>query len=155
MPLRLPPRLFRLAMNWWPPFRGAGIRVRSIAPDWHAVEVELRPRAMNRNPHGAHFGGSLFAMTDPFYALILQRHLGPDYRIWDQWSSIEFLKPGEGIVSARFELAPQEIERVRQAAAGGAKVLPEYVVEVRDRHGAIVARVQKRVYVRLRRGAQA
>jgi acyl-coenzyme A thioesterase PaaI-like protein len=150
MPLRLPPRLFRPLMNWWPPFRGAGIRVRSISADWSVVEVELRPRRMNHNPHGAHFGGSLFAMTDPFFALMLQRHLGPAYRIWDQWSAIEFLKPGIGVVSARFELAREEAERVRLAAAGGAKVLPQYVVEIRDRQGEVVARVQKRVYVRLR-----
>ena len=142
-------------MNWWPPFRGAGIRVRSIAPDWSAVEVELRPRKMNRNPHGAHFGGSLFAMTDPFFALMLQRHLGPTYKIWDQWSAIEFLKPGVGIVHARFELASGEVERVRLAAAGGGKVLPEYVVEIRDRQGDVVARVQTRVYVRRRPDAPA
>ena len=155
MPLRLPPALFRRLMNWWPPFRGAGIRVRAIAHDWRVVEGELRPRLTNRNSHGAHFGGSLVSMTDPFYALMLQRHLGPAYRIWDRWSAIEFLKPGVGVVTARFELSHEQIEQVRSAAADGAKTLPEYEVEVRDREGATVARVRKRLYVRLRRGMQA
>ena len=29
----LPPRLFRHLTNWWPPYRGAGIRVVAIAPE--------------------------------------------------------------------------------------------------------------------------
>jgi hypothetical protein len=31
-------------MNLWPPFLGAGIRVRSIAADWSEATVELRER---------------------------------------------------------------------------------------------------------------
>ena len=29
-------------MNFWPPFRGAGIHVRRIAADWSEAVVELR-----------------------------------------------------------------------------------------------------------------
>jgi acyl-coenzyme A thioesterase PaaI-like protein len=60
-------RGLRRLFNLWPPFRAAGIRVRDIAPDFRSATVELRMRLLNRNYVGTHFGGSLFAMTDPFF----------------------------------------------------------------------------------------
>jgi acyl-coenzyme A thioesterase PaaI-like protein len=119
-------------MNLWPPFVGAGIRVRRIAPDWSEAVVELRSRWFNRNYVGTHFGGSLFAMTDPFYALLLMQRLGERYLVWDQAARIEFVAPGRGTVSARFELPEAR------------------VAEIRDRAGALVATLHKTLYVRLK-----
>jgi acyl-coenzyme A thioesterase PaaI-like protein len=150
----LPPRLFRHLMNWWPPYRGAGIRVVAISPDWCHVRVELRAGLRNRNPFGAHFGGSLYAMADPFYVLMLLRVLGRDYLVWDQAAAIDFVRPGRGTVTAEFHLDPREVERLRREAADGSKLLPEYLVEIRDSGGEIVARVRKRLYVRLTKGAR-
>jgi acyl-coenzyme A thioesterase PaaI-like protein len=147
---RLSPRLLRWVMNLWPPYLGAGIRVCSIAADWSEAVVELRERLTNRNYVGTHFGGSLFAMTDPFYALLLMHRLGARYLVWDQAARIEFVAPGRGTVSARFLVTEELLESVRRQAAGGEKVLPEFDVEIRDRAGALVARVRKTVYVRLK-----
>jgi len=144
------PRLLRWGMNFWPPFRGAGIRVRSIAADWSEATVELRARWLNRNYVGTHFGGSLFAMTDPFYALLLMHRLGERYLVWDQAASIEFVAPGRGTVSASFVLAEERVAAIRTQAASGDKVLPEFEVEIRDRAGELVARVRKTLYVRLK-----
>jgi acyl-coenzyme A thioesterase PaaI-like protein len=144
------PRLLRWGMNLWPPFLGAGIRVRHIAPDWSEALVELRDRRFNRNYVGTHYGGSLFSMTDPFYALLLMHRLGERYLVWDQAARIEFVAPGRGTVSARFVLAEERVEAIRAAAAGGAKVLPEFEVEIRDGAGAPVASVRKTLYVRLK-----
>ena len=144
------PRLLRWGMNFWPPFRGAGIRVRSIAADWSEASVELRSRWLNRNYVGTHFGGSLFAMTDPFYALLLIHRLGERYLVWDQAASIEFVAPGRGTVSATFVLAEERVAAIRAQAASGDKLLPEFEVEIRDRAGELVARVRKTLYVRLK-----
>src|SRR5579859_1769137 len=62
-------------INFWPPFLGAGIRVQRIAPDMKAIDVEMRLRWWNANYVGTHFGGSLFAMTDAFYMLMLMANL--------------------------------------------------------------------------------
>ena len=114
MALKLPSRLFRHVLNWWPPYRGAGIHVTAISPDWRHVRVELRPRRRNRNYYGTHFGGSLYAMADPFYVLMLAHLLGADYAVWDQAAEIEFLKPGRGVVAAEFHLDAQHVERLRR-----------------------------------------
>jgi hypothetical protein len=34
------------------------------------------------------FGGSLFALTDPFYMIMLATNLGPEYVVWDKAASI-------------------------------------------------------------------
>jgi acyl-coenzyme A thioesterase PaaI-like protein len=144
------PRHLRFGMNLWPPFLGAGIRVRHIAEDWSEVIVDLRHGLMNRNYVGTHYGGSLFSMTDPFYALMLMHLLGERYLVWDQAASIEFVAPGRGTVTARFALSPQRVDEIRAQAATGEKVLPRFDVEVRDSDSALVARVRKTLYVRLK-----
>ena len=84
-------RLFRFGINLWPPFLFTGIHVTRITPDYRQIDVELRLRPWNRNYVGTHFGGSLFAMTDPFWMLGLLHILGRDYYVWDRAGAIDFL----------------------------------------------------------------
>jgi acyl-coenzyme A thioesterase PaaI-like protein len=141
-------RLLGRLLGLYPPFVGAGIRVRWTGKDPYTVVSSLKLRAWNRNLFGTHFGGSLYAMCDPFFALLLARHLGPGYVVWDRAASIEFLEPGRGTVTATFHVPPAEIERIRGQADTGAKVEPLLVAEVRGEAGQLVARVEKRLYVR-------
>jgi len=147
---RIPPWLLRLALNAWPPFLGARIHVRSIAPDMRKVVVEMPLRRSNRNAFGTHFGGSLFAMTDPFFALMLVYNLPAGMIIWDKAASIEFLAPGRGRVRATMELADDDLNAIRQATAGGEKHLHVFKAEVVDAEALVVARIEKIVYLRRR-----
>ena len=149
--MRLNAQLLRRGMGWWPPFLGAGIRVRSLADDFRDAVVELRLGRLNRNAVGTHFGGSLYAMTDPFFAIMLMHNLGGEYLVWDKSGSIEYVAPGRGTVRARFVLTEQRVAEIRAQAAGGDKVLPEFQVEVRHAESdALVALVRKTLYVRLK-----
>lgn len=140
-------------MSLWPPFVGAGITVDHIAPDWREVRSSLRLNLFNRNYVGTHFGGSLFAMTDPFLMLMLANVLGPDYWVWDQAAEITFVKPGTGKVQAVFQVTDGDLEEVRAACAGGRKHLQEFMVDITDRQGQKVATVRKVIYVRLKKRA--
>jgi hypothetical protein len=53
-------------------------------------------------------------------------------------------------VSARFRLPEERVAAIRAEAAGGAKVLPEFDAEIRDREGGLVASVHTTLYVRLK-----
>jgi len=143
-------RLLRRGMGWWPPFLGAGIRVKSLADDFRDAVVELRLGWFNRNYVGTHFGGSLYAMCDPYYMIMLMHNLGSDYLVWDKEGRIEYVAPGRGTVRAYFVLTEARIAEIRAQAAGGESVLPEFEVDVKDGSGAVVARVHKTVYVRLK-----
>lgn len=141
----------RRMFNWWPPFRGAGIRVREIAPDFRSATVELRMKLLNRNYVGTHFGGSLFAMTDPFFMILMMKNLGPDYVVWDKQGTVRFLKPARGTVTARFQLPEERISEARAATASGEKFEPVFRVDIVDSEGVTVADVEKTLHIRKRR----
>jgi len=148
--MKMDARLLRRGMGWWPPFLGAGIRVRSFADDFRDAVVELKLGRLNRNYVGTHFGGSLYAMCDPFYMIMLLHNLGSDYLVWDKGGEIEYVAPGRGTVRAHFTLGEARVAGIRAQAAGGDKVLPEFEIDVTDKEGAVVARVRKTLYVRLK-----
>ncbi len=143
-------RLLRWLMNFYPPYLGAGIRVRHISDDFRQAQVRMGLRWYNRNYVGTQFGGALYSMTDPFFMLMLLQNLGDDFVVWDKAANIEFVSPGKGRVYADFTITEQLLDEIRQHTAGGDKYLPRLHVEVRDEQGSLVARVQKTLYVRLK-----
>jgi hypothetical protein len=135
-------------INLWPPFLGMGIRIQHIAPDMKAVDVEMKLRFWNANYVGTHFGGSLFAMTDPFYMLMLMANLGRDYIVWDKAATIRYRKPGKGTVRAEFRLSNSQIDDIRENLKTLPKYEPVFSVEVKDEAGVVIAEVEKVLHVR-------
>ena len=141
-------RALRRWINLWPPLLGAGIRIQHIAPDMRAVDVEMKLRFWNANYVGTHFGGSLFAMTDPFYMLMLMANLGRDYIVWDKAATIRYRKPGKGTVRAEFRLSDSQIDDIREKLKTLPKYEPVFSVEVKDQAGVVIAEVEKVIHVR-------
>lgn len=137
-------------IHWWPPLLGAGIRVTRMDADYRAIDVEMRLTRFNRNIMGSHFGGSLYAMTDPFYMLMLMENLGPEYVIWDKAATVRYKRPGRGTVRAEFRLAEERIEAIRLALASSNRIEPVFSIEVKDAAGRVVAEVEKTIYCALR-----
>jgi acyl-coenzyme A thioesterase PaaI-like protein len=142
---------FRRGINLWPPFLFAGIRVLAVSPDFRSAKVRLRLRWFNRNWVGTHFGGSIFAMTDPFWMLLVMQNLGPDYVVWDAAAEIEFVSPGRGDVFAEFVLTEDRLTEIRELTAEGKKALVWFDTEVLAADGSVVAKLRKQVYVREKR----
>ena len=147
------PRRARLLFNLWPPFLFTGIRVTKIDAHFRHARVELRQHWFNRNYVGTHFGGSLFAMTDPFWMILTLRALGSEHVVWDKAAEIEFVRPGRGTVHASFDLDEATVETIRAATADGSKHLHWFTTDVLDASGELVARVRKQIYVRRKRRA--
>ncbi len=144
--MNLRERLLEKFINIYPPLLGAGIRSRSI--DEHTVEVEMNLTVFNRNVVGVHFGGSLYAMCDPWFMLILMRLLGSNYIVWDKAASIKFKKPGRGRVKARFHIPQEQVDQIRMDADREGKIEPTFSVNVLSEDGEIIAQVEKLLYVR-------
>lgn len=147
------PRTFIWAMKFYPPYMGTGVRLTRIAKDFSSMTIEMPLRFYNKNMFGTQFGGSLYAMSDPFYCVMLTKLLGDDYIVWDQGADINFVKPGRSKVTCELNLSNEEVERVRQAAESGEAVRPTYKVDVIDENGVVVAVIDKRLYVRKKRNA--
>lgn len=141
-------KYLKLLINIYPPYWGTGIVVKKISPDYREVCVQMKMRWYNRNYVKTHFGGSLYAMTDPFFMLMLMHILGREFVVWDKAAHIDFIKPSRGTVTARFLITEEEIEKIIRNTSGGQKYLPEFSVDIEDEAGEKVARVTKTLYIR-------
>lgn len=147
-------RAYRL-VNLYPPYVGAHVRLRDAAEDARWFEVEMRLRPWTQNYFGTHFGGSLYSMCDPFFALILTENLGPNYVVWDKAGAIRFLRPGRGTVRARFEVPPERIAEIRADADDQSRVEAEFTVQIHGPRNEVVARVDKLLSIQRRRPVDA
>jgi len=143
---RLQFKLLRL----YPPYLGAVIRPKRLAPGHFLVRMKLH--FWNSNLFGTHFGGSLYAMCDPFFALVLVEKLGSGWIVWDKSAAIRFRKPGRGTVSAEFTVPDERVAEIQREALEKGRAEPVFTVEVKDAEGDVVASVEKVVFVKPRPG---
>lgn len=135
-------------MNFYPPYIGAGIRIKDISDDFMRAEIEMKLRWWNKNLVGTHFGGSLMSMSDPFYMLLLVQKLGRDYIVWDKASSIKFKRPGKGKVTCVFEITEPLLDQIKEEVALHGKkdyILPLTII---NEVGEVVCELEKTIYVR-------
>jgi len=119
-----------------------------VSAGYKEIIVHMKMRWYNRNYVNTHFGGSLYAMTDPFLMVMLIQVLGKQYIVWDKAVHIDFIKPGQGKVTARFIIKEEQIDNILEKTADGQKYLPEFSVDIKDEAGDTVARVTKTLYIR-------
>lgn len=138
----------RRILNIYGPYIGAGVKVEYLAKDFREARVSMKLRWYNRNYVGTHFGGSLFSMIDPFYMLLVMNNLGRDYIVWDAEASIKFVSPGRGVVKAQFVITDEILADIKANTANGEKYLPTYEVMIKDEQDNLVAKVEKKLYIR-------
>jgi acyl-coenzyme A thioesterase PaaI-like protein len=139
----------RRMLNFWPPFLFSGISVSEISKDFRHTKVRLKKRVLTSNYVGTLFGGSLFAMTDPFYMVMIMKNLGKGYIVWDKRSEIEYVSPGKSTVFAEFHIWDADLEDIREKVATEGKYLKWFDVEIKSADGTVVAIVKKQIYIRL------
>ncbi len=135
-------------LNIWPPFLFSGISVLHISKDFRHTKVRLKKKLLTSNYVGTLFGGSLFAMTDPFFMVMILKNLGKDYIVWDKRSEIEYVSPGKSTVFAEFNLVESELDEIRREVASQGKYLKWFEVDIKSADGTIVAIVKKQIYIR-------
>ena len=146
--MRLTPKLLKLALNFYPPYLGAGVKVTYISEDWQELHVSMSLRWFNRNAVGTHFGGSLYSMVDPHLMLLLMQLLGNDYLVWDKTADIEFIKASKSKVTSIIKVTNNDLEVIKNKTCSGEKYFSNFVVEIRDAENDLVAMVKKTIYVR-------
>jgi len=142
------PAVMRQLLNFWPPFLFAGIKVAELRNNYRYCRVELKNRPWTRNINNTQFGGSMFAMTDPIYPLMLMGALGKEYLVWDKQADINFITPGKGKLVAEFWLSDDMVNAIKAATDQGEKHFPQFLLHIKDQHNQIVAEVNRTVYVR-------
>jgi acyl-coenzyme A thioesterase PaaI-like protein len=140
----------RLALNFFPAFRGSGGRLTYVESDWSRVKVKLPLSWRTRNYVGTIYGGSMYGAVDPVYMVMLIRMLGRDYIVWDKAAHIQFLKPGKTTLYADFEISQEELEEIKTAAREVGKIEREFIVHLKDKDGVIHATCTKLLSIRIR-----
>lgn len=138
----------RRMLNLWPPFLFSGISVRQISKDYRFAKVRLKKKLLTTNYVGTLFGGSLFAMTDPFYMVMIMKNLGSGYIVWDKRSEIEYVSPGKSTVFAEFHIREEELDEIKREVAALGKYLKWFEVEIKSGDGTVIAIVKKQIYIR-------
>lgn len=135
-------------INIWFPFLGAGIKIKEVNDDRTKFLISLRLSNRNKNLFGTQFGGSIYAMTDPFFVFILVLNLGDDYIVWDKSANVEFIKPGKSKVYADIEIPKERITDIKKEIDSIGKNTYYFETEIKDPDGLVIAKVKKEVYVR-------
>ncbi len=138
----------RRMLNIWPPFFFSGISILEISKDFRHVKVRLKKKMLTSNYVGTLFGGSLFAMTDPFYMVMVMKNLGSGYIVWDKQSEIDYISPGKSTVYAEFNIWDTDLEEIKREVANSGKYLKWFEVDINSSDGTLVAKVKKQIYIR-------
>ena len=141
-------RFLEKLINFYGPFLGAGVKLEKMSKDFRQARVSMKLTFYNRNYMGTQFGGSLYAMVDPWYMLMLIKNLGKDYIVWDKAATINFRKPGKGKVPAEFHLTDEQLNEIKKTLETQNKMDYVFKVEVKDDAGKLIADVDKVLYIR-------
>ena len=138
-------------MNLYPPYLGAGVKVTHIGEGYRELHVTMKLSWYNKNIVGTHFGGSIYSMTDPLYMLMIMNILGKEYYVWDRAADIQFIKASKKKLRAFFKLSKLDIAKIIAATAAGKKHFVSFPVDVIDSDNALIAKVNKTLYIRKKR----
>ncbi len=126
----LPPEWF---FSLYPIYFASGIRIKKVSKDYKYIKVELNLSFYNRNYVGSHFGGALFAMTDPFYMLMFLKILGKNYIVWDKKACIDFIKATTEDVYAEFIISDEEINSILNELEAKRSLEKKFNVEIKTK----------------------
>lgn len=146
--MRLRQLFLEKIINWYGPFLGAGVKLEKMTKDYRHARVSMKLTFYNKNYMGTQFGGSLYAMTDPWYMLMLIKNLGRDYIVWDKAATVNFRKPGRGKVTAEFNLTDVHLAEIKKYLETEKKMDYHFKVEIKDDEGKLIADVDKVLYIR-------
>lgn len=151
--MKVSARMLTWALRLYPPLFFQRIWVRRFYPDFRQVDVRVSRSIFNRNSNGSIFGGTIFAATDPFYALLfdqLFKRKGYDTVVWLKSSSIRFIKPAYTSLSISICIQPTDIEEAENALLTTGKFTKTFRISVTDRDGVECAEAENEVYIRNR-----
>lgn len=135
----------------YPPLLFQRIWVKRFHKGFRGVDVKINKSLFNKNYNGSIFGGTIYAATDPFYALLfdqLLRREGFKVRVWLKSASIQYLKPGHGDLFFTITVTDDMLNEAIAAMNTTGKFVKAYPMEITNAAGELCATVMNEIYVR-------
>jgi len=139
------------AMRLYPPLFFQRIWVRRFHKDFRGVDVKINHSILNRNYNRSIFGGTIFAATDPFYAILFEQILkrkGYKTVTWLKSAEIEYTKPARNDLFFTITIENNEILAAETKLNSEGKYITEFTLDVFDRKGQLCAKVKNEIYIR-------
>ncbi|MDY0907342.1 DUF4442 domain-containing protein [Pedobacter sp. CFBP9032] len=138
-------------MRLYPPLLFQRIWVQRFEGEFKSCTVKINKSFLNKNYNGSIFGGTIYAATDPFYALLfdqLMQRKGFKVRVWLKSASIQYLKPGRSNLYFTISLTDEMIDEAEIALRTVGRFVKAYPMELTNKSGEICATVMNEVYIR-------
>ena len=135
----------------YPPLLFQRIWVRRFHQGFRGVDVKINKSLFNKNYNGSIFGGTIYAATDPFYALLFDQLLqreGFKIRVWLKSASIQYLKPGRSDLYFTIYISDEMLNDAITALNTTGKFVKAYPMEILNKDGELCATVNNEVYIR-------
>lgn len=149
--MKLSERALTWVMRLYPPFLFQRIWVRKFHKGYYAVDVRVHRSFLNRNSNGSIFGGTIFAATDPLYALLfgqLMRRKGYRTIVWLKSAQIRYIKPAMTSLNISVRITDEQVREVEQTLKNQGKFVKVFSIELVDRTGEVCAIAENEVYIR-------
>lgn len=144
-------RVLKWAMCLYPPLLFQRIWVKKFHPGFRGVDVKISNSFLNRNYNGSIFGGTIYAATDPFHAILfdqLMQRKGYKVRVWLKSGSIQYLKPGLTSLHFTIKITDEMIAEAEQTIKANKKFVKTYPIELFNKNGELCANALNEVYLR-------
>lgn len=138
-------------MRLYPPMLFQRIWVKKIDKDFRGIDVKINRSLFTTNLGSATFGGTIFAATDPFYALLIgqiMQHKGFKITVWLKSAEIQYLKPARKDLHYSIKIDDEMINEVEQAITNEGKFVKTYPIEIFDTTGDLCVIALNEVYIR-------
>lgn len=138
-------------MRLYPPMLFQRIWVKKIDKDFRGIDVKINRSLFTTNLGSATFGGTIFAATDPFYALLIgqiMQHKGFKITVWLKSAEIQYLKPARKDLHYSIKIDDEMINEVEQAISNEGKFVKTYPIEIFDTTGDLCVIALNEVYIR-------
>jgi hypothetical protein len=144
-------RTLKWGLCLYPPLLFQRIWVRRFHAGFRGVDVKINKSLFNKNYNNSIFGGTIYAATDPFYALLFDQLLqrkGFKVRVWLKSASIQYLKPGRGNLFFTVTISDDMLDEAILALTTTGKFVKAYPMEINSSSGELCATVMNEVYIR-------
>lgn len=144
-------RTLKWGLRFYPPLLFQRIWVKKFHQGFRGADVKIYKSLFNKNYNGSIFGGTIYAATDPFYALLFDQLLqrqGFKIRVWLKSASIQYLKPGRSALYFTILITDEMLNDAIEALNTSGKFVKAYPMEIKNRDGEVCATVMNEVYVR-------
>ncbi|WP_219225403.1 DUF4442 domain-containing protein [Pedobacter antarcticus] len=138
-------------MRFYPPLLFQRIWVRKFYAGFRGADIKIAKSILNKNYNGSIFGGTIYAATDPFYALLFDQLLqrkGYKVRVWLKSASIQYIKPGRKSLYFSIHITDEMIADAIYHLDGPGKFVKAYPMEIKNSEGEVCATVMNEVYIR-------